>query len=98
MKKYLMYLLLAGSVLPGMVQAQRTRAACMERCTGPGGWATEARQQAHEAKMKQLQDKKAATTDPQVKKQLAEQEEEELENYLAANEKVCKSICDNFSE
>lgn len=29
MKKYLMYLLLAGSVVPGMVQAQRTRAACM---------------------------------------------------------------------
>ncbi|MYM85392.1 hypothetical protein GTP44_26090 [Duganella sp. FT50W] len=98
MKKYLMYLFLVASVAPGLAQAQSRREMCMEKCTAEPGMLNTARQQAHDAKLKQLQDQKAAATDPQVKKQLAEQEEAELEKYQTAVEKVCKHICSAFPQ
>lgn len=96
MKKYLMCLFLACVVLPPASQAQGKRAMCVERCMEDAINAE--RQQAHEAKIRKIQARKAAETDPQIIKQLVEQEEEEQEKYLAARDKVCKRICGAFSE
>lgn len=98
MKKYLLPLLLACAAVPfvSQAQAQGKRAMCMQRCTETTLYPE--RQQAHEAKLKAIQDKKAAETDPQARAQLAQQEEDEQEKYLAATEKVCKRICGNFAE
>ncbi|MYM37602.1 hypothetical protein GTP38_25070 [Duganella sp. FT94W] len=95
MKKYLMYLLLATSVAPGLAQAQSRREMCMETCTQMD---IPERQQAQQEKIKAIQQKRSAESDPQVKKQLAEQEENELEKYRVAVEKSCKYICGAYTD
>lgn len=96
MKKHLLWMLLAGMLLPHLAQAQSQRAVCMEKCMSEP--LPNERHRQLEAKLKKIQEKKAATSDPKAIKQLDEEEEDEQDKFAAYQEKSCKYICSALSE
>lgn len=94
--KKLMLILLTAALLPDIVLAQSRRAICMEKCMAEP--LSDERHREFEAKLKKVQAKMAATTDQQLIKQLAAEEEDEQDKYTAIQEKSCKKICGAFPQ
>ena len=97
MKRFV-FLLAAGllsATAAGQMRAT-TKQECNRRCvsmTAPYPARTR-----HEEKLKQIRDKKKAETDAVKLKQLATDEEVEIDRFNDEHEKVCRSICQHNPE
>lgn len=85
------------SNLHALAQTPTTPPVCYSRCTTPDFNESENFNAAFIAKLRKVQAKKKAETDPGKISEWAKEEETELERLKTSLEKICKNIC-NYPE
>ncbi|WP_314437144.1 hypothetical protein [Massilia timonae] len=73
-----------------------TRSQCMRNCAEVGP--SDAKREAYQRKIAELDRKKNAETDPKKLALLKDEEESVIDKYEADSEKLCRYICDGMPE
>jgi hypothetical protein len=94
-----LFILFVASVLSSVASAQMratTKQECNRRCIDRAEqfvpWTK------HQENLKQIRDKKKSETDAVKLKQLATDEESEMDRFTTEHEKLCRSICKDNPE
>ncbi|WP_374581515.1 hypothetical protein [Pseudoduganella sp.] len=99
MKKNLLALaLLAMSAAALGGEKRQTRAQCDEKCLPSLYEMNEQKTAVHQQRLKGIRAKKAGVTDPQKLKEIALEEQAEVDRFEAAHEKFCRELCSVFPE
>jgi ACT domain-containing protein len=97
MTKFLVFVLF-GCVLQGAIaeEVKQTRDQCLAKCLSLSAEFPD--HERHELAMKKIKAKREGVTDKAVIEELDQEEADEMDKYMAGNERLCRAMCRYFPE